>query len=389
MLEHQIAFSKAIEEIYMPISGQMSNPETFIDEGHASGIRACEEYEMVVRELQATLKPELETIDTRVIRPATELLEVVKVIRKTSQKRSHKQLDYDRHKATLKKLQDKKEKTLKDEKALYKAENDMELATQEFNYFNGLLKEELPMLFELESNFIKPLFQSFYYMQLNVFYTLYEKMQNMDISYFDLSMDIEAAFEKKRGDIQERAEALEIVHFRTTGGVKRPGMQRYNSQPDAMPKITPTARPPTINGSENTPPPYSPVVSKLPSYAGSVSPPIGVGRIGSTNSSISAVAKAKGAPPPAPKPKPARFTALPAAETVTALYDYDAQAEGDLSFAAGDVIEIIQRTSNENEWWTGKLKGRQGQFPGKFILQQIQVSLLIFYTGNYVRLNAS
>jgi hypothetical protein len=50
---------------------------------------------------------------------------------------------------------------------------------------------------------------------------------------------------------------------------------------------------------------------------------------------------------------------------VTALYDFEAQAHGDLSFSAGDVIEIVHRTSNENEWWTGKLNGREGQFPGK------------------------
>jgi len=51
-------------------------------------------------------------------------------------------------------------------------------------------------------------------------------------------------------------------------------------------------------------------------------------------------------------------------ETVTALYDYEAQAEGDLSFSAGEVIEIVQRTSNPNEWWTGKIGKRSGQFPG-------------------------
>ena len=367
MLDHQIAFSNAVEEIYKPISGQISDPESFIDEGHAAGLRACEEYESVVRELKETLKPELETINTRVIRPATELLEVIKVIQKTSQKRSHKQLDYDRHRAALKRLQDKNEKSLKDEKALYKAENDMELATQDFNYFNSLLKEELPILFELESNFIKPLFQSFYYMQLNVFYTLYEKMQNMDISYFDLSLDIEAAFERKCAGVRERAESLEITHFRTTGGVKRPGMQKYNNPQDAMPPVTAAARPLTTNGSENKPPPpYSPA-NKVSPYSAPYSPPTGVDRMSSVNSSISAVAKAKGAPPPAPKPKPIRFTAPLAAETVVALYDYDAQAEGDLSFVAGDVIEIIQRTANENEWWTGRLKGRQGQFPGTII----------------------
>jgi hypothetical protein len=57
---------------------------------------------------------------------------------------------------------------------------------------------------------------------------------------------------------------------------------------------------------------------------------------------------------------------MPAAETCTALYDFEAQSEGDLSFLANDTIEIITRTQNENEWWTGKVRGKQGQFPGTF-----------------------
>ena len=76
-------------------------------------------------------------------------------------------------------------------------------------------------------------------------------------------------------------------------------------------------------------------------------------------------AKSKAAPPP-PKPKPGRLSGVPAVETVTALYDYEAQAEGDLSFSAGDTIDIVQRTENTNEWWVGKVGGRQGQFPGEF-----------------------
>jgi len=76
---------------------------------------------------------------------------------------------------------------------------------------------------------------------------------------------------------------------------------------------------------------------------------------------------AKGKPPP-PKPKPSRLSGVPAAETVTALYDYEAQAEGDLSFSTGDVIEIVSRTQNENEWWQGRVHGRQGQFPGTLYL---------------------
>ncbi|CAI4215211.1 unnamed protein product [Parascedosporium putredinis] len=314
----------------------MSDPDSFKAEGNPEGIRACEEYELVVKDLQETLQPELEMIDSRIIRPANELLDVIKVIRKSVMKREHKKLDYDRHRTTLKKLQDKKDRTAKDEKAMWKAENDVELSTQEFNYFNDLLKEELPQLFRLEREFIQPLFQSFYYMQLNIFYTLHIKMQECDIGYFDLTLDVEEAFQKKRGDIQEQAELLSICKFKTTGQKRPP---KYGSKPaleegkrplaieagpsSTAPRLTYNRQSDVV---ENPPPPYS----------------------------------------PNPRHRPAAAP-TPAVETVTALYDFAAQAEGDLSFKAGDAIQIIKRTSNDNEWWTGKLNGKQGDFPGNYV----------------------
>jgi amphiphysin len=339
-------------------------------------IRACEEYEAIVKDLQGTLQPELEMVETRVIQPANELLEVIKIIRKTAVKRDHKQLDYDRHRATLKKLQDKKDKNLKDEKAMYKAENEVEVATQEFNYYNDLLKDELPKLFALEREFIRPLFQSFYYMQLNVFYTLHEKMQGCDIGYFNLTLGIEEAFEAKRGDVQATAEALSIVKFKTTGQKRGPRFGPGASKLAIEDRRRPSpgssqlaiedskASPSTLESPhelpENPPPPYA---ASLSPALGSTS---GVGRANSTGGVWGAAAKAKGAAPPPPTPKPSRLSGAPAAESVTALYDYEAQAEGDLSFSAGDVIEIVTRTNNENEWWIGKLRGKQGQFPGTF-----------------------
>lgn len=392
MMSHQIEFSKAIAEIYLPISGRLSDPDSIISEGNPEGIRACEEYEAIVKDLQATLQPELEMIETRVIRPADELLEIIKVIRKSALKRDHKQLDYDRHRATLKKLQDKKDKNLKDEKAMYKAENDCEQATQEYNYFNDLLKEELPKLFALEREFIRPLFQSFYYMQLNVFYTLHEKMQGCDIGYFDLTLDVEEAFEAKRGEIREQAEALSIVKFKTTGAKRPPkygtgsgrlaiedrksgsgsprlaiegGPSKFgSSQPSSATEDKPPSkfgspRPQSEDFGASPPPPYS---NNLSPTSGETS----IMRASSTGGAWGAAAKKKGPAPPPPKPKPSRLSGVPQAETVTALYDYEAQAEGDLSFTTGDVIEIVTKTDNSNEWWIGKINGRQGQFPGTY-----------------------
>ncbi|KAL2357331.1 reduced viability upon starvation protein-like protein [Cryomyces antarcticus] len=367
MLTHQIEFSKACAEIYKPISGRMSDPDSYVVDGNPEGIRACEEYEAIVRDLQETLQPELEMIETRVIKPADELLEIIKVVRKSASKRDHKQLDYDRHRTTLKKLQDKKDKQLKDEKALYKAEADVEQASQEFNYFNDLLKDELPKLFTLEREFIRPLFQSFYYMQLNVFYTLHEKMQSIDIGYFDLTLDIEGAFEKKRGDIKEQAEALSITKFKTTGGLKKGPGFKYGSRlaiegKGSSSTSTSPSRRMTHDSFDSAPPPYSPVQAIVgPSNSS------GINRSSSTGSAWGAAAKLKGAAPPPPKPKPSRLSGMPAMETVTALYDYEAQAEGDLSFWTGEVIEIVQRTQNDNEWWTGKIGTRQGQFPGNYV----------------------
>jgi amphiphysin len=365
MLNHQIEFSKAIQEIYKPISGRVSDPNSIIPEGNPEGIRACEEYEAIVRDLLATLQPELEMIESRVIEPAQQLLEVIKVIQKVALKRQHKQLDYDRHRASLKKLQDKKEKTLKDEKALFKAENDVEQATQDFNYFNDLLKDELPKLFTLEAEFIRPLFQSFYYMQLNVFYTLHEKMQDINIGYFDLTLDIEEAFEIKRSTIREQVEALSIVRFKTAGGIKGPRGSKYGRKPQLAledRKNKPLAITDGAAAEAQQPPPYSAGAS---SNSLTTSPSIKEGGAAAgTQTPISLAIAAKGKPPP-PKPKPSRLSGVPNTETVTALYDYEAQAEGDLSFSAGETIEIVTRTANENEWWIGKVGGRQGQFPGK------------------------
>ena len=353
MLNHQIEFSQAMTELYKPISGRASDPSTYTVEGNPEGIQACEEYESIMRDLQETLAPELEMIDTRVISPATQLLDIIKVIRKAAVKREHKKLDYDRHRATLKKLQDKKDKSLKDEKALYRAENDVEQATMEYNNYNDLLKDELPKLFELEAEFIRPLFQSFYYMQLNVFYTLHEKMQGMQIGYFDLTRDIEEAYEAKRGDVKDQAEDLTIVHFKTAGG-RRPGSKLLGAKDKLAKESNVSPRQSTHPAEDHPPPPYSATAA------------VGTTLVGRANSAASsalaAAAKGKAAPPP-PKPKPS-YLGGHGAETVTALYDFEAQAAGDLSFSAGDLIEVVQRTSNENEWWTGKLNGKQGQFPG-------------------------
>jgi len=50
-----------------------------------------------------------------------------------------------------------------------------------------------------------------------------------------------------------------------------------------------------------------------------------------------------------------------------AMYDFNAVESGDLSFSKGDVIIITQKSDSSNDWWKGKIRGRQGIFPANFV----------------------
>ena len=95
----------------------------------------------------------------------------------------------------------------------------------------------------------------------------------------------------------------------------------------------------------------------------------------------SSVIGKKPPPPPPLKPKPKIEK-----QHVVALYDFEAQADGDLSFKAGDRIEVVEKTASSEDWWTGRLKGAQGVFPGRYLLLLgFGYPTKSFPAGNYVR----
>ena len=52
---------------------------------------------------------------------------------------------------------------------------------------------------------------------------------------------------------------------------------------------------------------------------------------------------------------------------VTALYAFEGQQPGDLTFQAGDRIAVISKTDSHFDWWEGKLRGRTGIFPANYV----------------------
>lgn len=71
---------------------------------------------------------------------------------------------------------------------------------------------------------------------------------------------------------------------------------------------------------------------------------------------------------PTMAPKPTLTPAFKPTYWCVALYDYTAQAPGDLSFSKDDRIEILQKTESTNDWWQGRVNGQTGQFPGTFTI---------------------
>ncbi|KAG8546080.1 hypothetical protein GDO81_019807 [Engystomops pustulosus] len=63
---------------------------------------------------------------------------------------------------------------------------------------------------------------------------------------------------------------------------------------------------------------------------------------------------------PTPKPKP-----QPQLPRCRALYAYDAQDTDELSFNAEDILEIVRE--DPSGWWQGRIRGRDGLFPGNYV----------------------
>ncbi|WVQ67560.1 uncharacterized protein L199_005761 [Kwoniella botswanensis] len=360
LLSSGSSFSASLATLFSPMGAEYNlagkHPQAEVT------VKNITVYQGIMEEMRETLSPELELIDSRVVQPCKELHEICKKIRKTIVKRDHKLVDYDRHNNSLNKLREKKEKSLSDEKNLFKVEQDFELASGEYEHYNSLLKTELPHFLGLATRFIDPLFHSFYYMQLNVYYIMQEKLQSFADGKYDLSRkDVENIYLEQRGDTAEQIEAMAIVK-RITSTAKM--LQAHRS---ASGTSTPTR-----TGSIASRTTSNSYLDRKSSYGSSAaagekstfSPPSRTVAAPPPYTSASSTTSIKKAPPPPPplKPKPSFNRAVYA----TAIFDFEAQAEGDLSFRAGDRIEIIEKTENPDEWWTGRLNGATGVFPGTY-----------------------
>ncbi|KAI9237626.1 MAG: hypothetical protein BYD32DRAFT_415898 [Podila humilis] len=450
MLNYQAEFGIVLAEVY---DANIGEPEGEVTPRRVQtapeSIQAVDDFQVVMREIRDLLLPEVDKVESAVVQPITEMQNQMKLIRKTIVKRDHKMQDYDRFRISLKKLQDKKERTLSDEKQIFKLESQLEVATADYEGLNGLLKEELPGFFWLRTQLMEPILLSLYYIQARIHAILWDRIDPLSRSgYYDLTMDVLNGYESRKDDINLTLESVELIKKGSATQTSKYGRPSHDVSPTGSAPGTPRAY-----GSVNKPSPPPPPAAKPWQTAASSkpwqtaqnnnqpSPPapapapkswVPSSGASSAGPALQAVPKpwqarkdyvapspppAYGSPAPAPAPAPApnngngsgpnvhlhvsafspgivASVAAAAASTayqqgktalgkkpppppvpkrmgarpmVVALYDYDAQQAGDLSFRKDDRIEIVEKTANADDWWTGKLNGQQGVFPGNYV----------------------
>ncbi|KAI9331734.1 hypothetical protein BDR26DRAFT_824320 [Obelidium mucronatum] len=338
MLNHQDMFASTLLEVYHPISSFSASPTDAspgsneaprrsstkqYKETNQTSLEAAHEFSTFAKTSREFLLPDLETLERRLVAPAADLVVMLDNVKRVIVKRSHKLLDYDRHREAVKKLKEK-ERTVTDEKALGKAEQAFDQSTREYTHINNLLKQELPLLLLLKAPFIDPCFQTLYWYQLKVHQSLYQSYSALlQQPAFDTSVSAAVGFE---GKVERQAALLNDITVMAKN--RKPSVSVSPLSPDY-------------------------VGAAAVSGGGSSS---GVGERAAVES-----------PPPAyiPNSVPAQFSS--GVVYVTALYDYQAQAEGDLSFQRDDRIEVVERTADPNDWWTGRLRGQTGIFPGNYV----------------------
>jgi amphiphysin len=321
----------------------------------ASTIQQIGVYQTEMADLRETLRPEIELIDSRIIAPAKELIDAMKKIRKFITKRDHKvslarvcryqaqagpahrlwptqQLVHEASREAEQEPVGRKgglpcssrRQSLSefDPQNLFKIEQDYEQASQDYEFHNNALKTDLPNFFQLATQFITPLFDSFYYMQrrssrcrcvlrsdpslVQCIYVMLEKFQSFSNGKFDMSVDVDSAYRAKIGDAAEQMDSLRITkRFVSTAHMMR---NRQPSTGTSSLNRAGSQSSTSTGASAHTSPPPKPSMSSKPSFTRTLPPsttaPVAAPPPYSAASGSAAPPGAKRAPPPPPMKKP-------------------------------------------------------------------------------------
>lgn len=423
ILTVQLGTVACFEELYQPILGSTDGHGREPVYTDPSQVERTAKLKEAYKELKTDLLEEVNLMDARIIRPATEAKEYIQPVRKTIKKRENKRLDWERYMDRVNSLSKKQTRSDKDNAALSKAEQDLARAAevqptlivfailgrltcvQEFNVSDSHLQETLPLLVAACFSILPHLLAAQIMTQntlLAQYYTvLHNYCEETDFPSPPPPMeDVTATWGRDFKPVQAEVESLPIiargrvVHQpmsladeqparkssstalgpRNGLGARRPSSQGQITSPAPTNSAARAMRIPSSNSltpypqPPPSPSPSPPATYSTPDYSNHLSPPVP----SSYNAHSPAGPKAdyfqnaasikKKAPPP-PPPKRIGSNTGP---FVVALYDFAGEGGGDLSFREGDRIKIVKKTDSTDDWWEGELRGLKGSFPANY-----------------------
>ncbi len=366
--------------------------------------RIKQEYE----DLKRDLGEDLVRVEDNLIKPAQSAKESLHYMRKTIKKREDRKLDFERYQNRVDSQMKKKGKSEKDDAALIKFQSELDGATEAYHAADEKLKGYLPRVlnsvFSLLPHFLAAQVQiqndllGHYYTMLHSFCTE-EGFPSPAPPMDEVVRFWSDAFKP----VQREAESLAILASgkasraslengqngrQPTNGHRRPSAPAFNAhrQQSVSPgrnlppspvqesksklsgspaastflgPITPAdtvASPSPSLSVYQTPMSYSPAGPNTDYFSRDRQPSATPGM------SMASIAQKKRPPPPPPARLPSQQSVF-----VTALYDFNGQSEGDLSFREGDRIRVVKKTESTDDWWQGELKGLQGAFPANYV----------------------
>jgi lipid-binding SYLF domain-containing protein len=67
------------------------------------------------------------------------------------------------------------------------------------------------------------------------------------------------------------------------------------------------------------------------------------------------------------EPRQSRIVTSEKGQKAVALYTFEGEQSGDLSFRKGEVLMIVKKTETKDDWWTGRIGNKEGMFPANYV----------------------
>ncbi|KAF7586903.1 hypothetical protein BBP40_008032 [Aspergillus hancockii] len=428
LLSYQTRILSELENLYVPIVASsdssvatkaVQTPQATLDRT----TKLAHEYE----ELRNELMEELNAINERMIKPASQAKDYMKPLERTIKKRDDRKLDYERYQGRVDSYNKKMKRSERDNVALTKAESDLVRATEEYQAADEHLRKCLPPIITAAFSLLPRLLATQIEIQNSMLANYYTVIQNYcqqehfpspsppmeqiiqdwEQAHLPIQQEVESfgclangkavrlsptSDEQRNGGVHTRLSAFRRPSSSNSAAATPPFQQASPTSPgrklsapspvhetkpspnlETKPRLNSLASSPssslTVPNSTTHLTPQTSASSPAESFVSARTDYFGRNQHPSESAGHTSpgydtlVAATKKKPPPPPPKRIGSNQGL----FVTALYDFGGQSAGDLAFREGDRIRVVKKTDSTDDWWEGELRGVKGSFPANYV----------------------